>query len=119
IKYSDFEDRVYTIEDLVEKPSAENAPSNLAILGRYVITSDIFDILEETEPGRKGEIQLTDALKTLSGKRSLKGYDFIGKRYDVGNKIGFLKATVEFALQRDDLNEEFNKYLTELLEKKN
>lgn len=117
IKYTELQGREYLISDLIEKPTIEEAPSNLAILGRYIITPDIFDILAETKPGRKDEIQLTDALKTLLKKRSIRGYDFIGKRYDVGNKLGFLKATVEFALKRDDLNEEFSKYLRELIEK--
>lgn len=115
IKYKDVKDRKYQITDLIEKPKLEEAPSNLAILGRYVITPDIFDILAETEPGRKDEIQLTDALKTLLTKRDITGYDFVGERYDVGNKLGFLKATVEFALSRDDLSDEFGKYLSKLI----
>ncbi len=118
IKYTEEQDREYLISDLIEKPTIEEAPSNLAILGRYIITPDIFDILAETKPGRNDEIQLTDALKTLLKKNPIKGYDFIGERYDVGNKLGFLKATVEFALKRDDLNEEFSKYLLELIGKK-
>ncbi len=118
IKYTEEQDREYLISDLIEKPTIEEAPSNLAILGRYIITPDIFDILAETKPGRNDEIQLTDALKTLLKKNSIKGYDFIGERYDVGNKLGFLKATVEFALMRDDLNDEFSKYLRELIGKK-
>ncbi|MFP4016223.1 MAG: UTP--glucose-1-phosphate uridylyltransferase GalU [Halanaerobiales bacterium] len=115
IKYTDVEDRVYKVCDLIEKPPVDEAPSNLAILGRYVITADIFDILEETEPGLKGEIQLTDALKSLLQKRAIRGYDFIGERYDVGNKLGFLKATVEFALGREDLGREFRAYLDDLV----
>jgi len=118
IKYTEEQDREYLVSDLIEKPAIEEAPSNLAILGRYIITPDIFDILAETKPGRNDEIQLTDALKTLLKKNPIKGYDFIGERYDVGNKLGFLKATVEFALKRDDLNEEFSKYLLELIGKK-
>lgn len=116
LKYTDVEDRVYKISDLIEKPTVEEAPSNLAILGRYVITADIFEILAETKPGRKGEIQLTDALKSLLQKRPITGYDFVGQRYDVGNKLGFLKATVEFALSREDLGGEFRSYLKELVD---
>ncbi len=99
---------------MVEKPDPEEAPSNLAVLGRYVLTPDIFPILSETEPGKGGEIQLTDALKTLANKRRLEAYDFEGDRYDVGNKLGFLKASVEFALMREDLGEEFREYLNNL-----
>ncbi|MFW6035061.1 MAG: UTP--glucose-1-phosphate uridylyltransferase GalU [Halothermotrichaceae bacterium] len=114
LKYSDVEDRAYTVQDMIEKPEIDEAPSNLAILGRYIITPDIFPILENTEPGRKGEIQLTDALKELLNKRPIIGYDFAGERYDVGNKFGYLKATVEFALKRDDLGQEFKEYLNGL-----
>ena len=102
------------VSDMVEKPDPEEAPSNLAVLGRYVLTPDIFPILAETEPGKGGEIQLTDALKTLANKRRLEAYDFEGDRYDVGNKLGFLKASVEFALMREDLGEEFREYLNNL-----
>lgn len=115
VKYSDKQDRTYLVEDLIEKPSLEEAPSNLAILGRYIITPDIFPILAVTKPGRNNEIQLTDALKELSRRRKMYAYDFIGKRYDVGNKMGFLQATVEFALNRDDLGEEFYNYLKGIL----
>ena len=84
----------------MEKPALEEAPSNLAILGRYIITPDIFPILERTKPGRNNEIQLTDALKELAQNDPMYAYVFAGKRYDVGNKLGFLQATVEFALRR-------------------
>jgi len=114
VDYSRKDGDVYRVEDMVEKPSLEEAPSNLAILGRYIITPDIFNILENTPPGKGGEIQLTDALKTLLDKRVVYGYDFEGKRYDVGNKMGFLKTTVELALAREDLGPEFKKYLKEL-----
>jgi len=109
------DNRVYKVKDLVEKPDRENAPSNIAILGRYIITPLIFECLENVKPGKGGEIQLTDALKTLIGQEAMYAYDFIGKRYDVGNKLGFLQATVEFALKREDLNEEFTKYLKEII----
>ena len=105
------EDKVYKVKDLVEKPSMEEAPSNVAILGRYIITPEIFNILGNTEPGKGGEIQLTDALKTLISKEAMYAYNFEGKRYDVGDKLGFLQATIEFALKKDELREEFINYL--------
>ncbi|ACD52625.1 UTP--glucose-1-phosphate uridylyltransferase GalU [Clostridium botulinum] len=105
------EDRVYKVKDLVEKPSVEEAPSNVAILGRYIITPEIFNILENTKPGKGGEIQLTDALKTLISKEAMYAYNFEGRRYDVGDKLGFLQATVEFALKREELREPFIEYL--------
>jgi UTP--glucose-1-phosphate uridylyltransferase len=105
------EDKVYKVKDLVEKPSAEESPSNVAILGRYIITPEIFNILENTKPGKGGEIQLTDALKTLISKEAMYAYNFEGKRYDVGDKLGFLQATIEFALKKDELRGEFIDYL--------
>ncbi len=105
------EDNIYTVNDLVEKPSIEDAPSNVAILGRYVINPEIFDILEHVKPGKGGEIQLTDGLKELAKREAMCAYIFEGKRYDVGNKLGFLEATVEFALRRDDLRDDFIEYL--------
>lgn len=105
------EDRVYKVKDLVEKPAVEEAPSNVAILGRYIITPAIFKILENTEPGKGGEIQLTDALKTLIQQEAMYAYNFEGRRYDVGDKLGFLEATVEYALKRDDLRDSFIAYL--------
>lgn len=110
-------DRVYTVKDLVEKPAVDEAPSNVAILGRYIINPGIFNILAETKPGKGGEIQLTDALKELALKEDMYAYDFIGKRYDVGNKQGFLEATVETALRRDDLRGEFLDYLEKIVAK--
>lgn len=106
--------RMFKVLDMVEKPEPDNAPSDLAVLGRYVITPQIFDILEYTEPGKGGEIQLTDALKELAQREAVFAYDFKGKRYDLGDKLGFLKAQVEFALRRDDLNGPFKAYLEEL-----
>ncbi|MDI3517978.1 MAG: UTP--glucose-phosphate uridylyltransferase [Caldanaerobacter sp.] len=105
------EDRLYKVNDLIEKPRREEAPSNIAILGRYIITPRIFEILEHTPPGRGGEIQLTDALKTLLNYEAIYAYNFIGKRYDVGDKLGYLMATVEYALKREDLREPFKRYL--------
>lgn len=109
------EDGVYKVKGLVEKPSIDEAPSNIAILGRYIINPAIFEILEDTEPGKNGEIQLTDGLKALAQKEAMYAYVFEGQRYDVGDKIGFLKATVEFALRRDDLKEGFMDYLKEIV----
>ena len=105
------ENRVYKVKRLVEKPSIEEAPSNIAILGRYIITPQIFEILENTKPGKGNEIQLTDALETLIKNEAMYAYDFEGRRYDVGDKLGFLEATVEFALKREGLREDFIEYL--------
>ena len=102
---------VWQIDDLVEKPRAEEAPSDLAIIGRYVLTPDLFPILAETAADKRGEIQLTDALRTLRKRRPMYAVAFEGKRYDTGDKLGFLKATVEFALARPDLADEFRAYL--------
>ena len=105
------EDRVYKVKRLVEKPSVDEAPSNVAILGRYIITPQIFEILENTAPGKGNEIQLTDALETLIKNEAMYAYDFEGQRYDVGDKLGFLQATVEFAMKREELREPFIEYL--------
>jgi len=104
-------DRVVEISDMVEKPPPDKAPSNLAIIGRYLLPPEIFDILDETRSDVGGEIQLTSALKTLLGRRPIDGYLFEGRRYDAGDKLGFLKATVEFALKREDLGGPFKEYL--------
>ncbi len=111
------ENGIYKVKDLVEKPTAEEAPSNIAILGRYIINPTIFEILKNTRPGKGGEIQLTDALKVLAKKEAMYAYCFKGKRYDVGDKQGFLRATVEFALRRDDLRDEFLEYLSDIVAK--
>jgi UTP--glucose-1-phosphate uridylyltransferase len=108
------EDRIYKVKGLVEKPRVNEAPSNIAILGRYIISPQIFDILETTIPGAGGEIQLTDALKELLKSEAMYAYNFVGRRYDVGDKLGFLEATVEFALKRDDIKQDFMKYLLNL-----
>ena len=105
------ENRVYKVKKLVEKPSVEEAPSNIAILGRYIITPQIFKVLENTKPGKGNEIQLTDALETLIKSEAMYAYNFEGRRYDVGDKLGFLEATVEFALKREELREKFIEYL--------
>ena len=109
-------DGLYTVCSLVEKPKAEVAPSNVAIMGRYIITPAIFDILEKTAPGAGNEIQLTDALKTLAVKEKMLAYAFKGRRHDVGDKLGFLQATVEFALQRDNLRDDFLAYLERIVQ---
>jgi UTP--glucose-1-phosphate uridylyltransferase len=108
------DDRVYRVSDLVEKPSADEAPSDLAIIGRYVLTPDIFPILEQTPRDARGEIQLTNGLRRLLENRPIVGYRFEGVRHDAGNKLGFLKATVEFALKRPDLGAAFRDYLRTL-----
>ncbi len=110
------ENRVYKVSDMVEKPSIDVAPSNVAVLGRYIITPQIFDFLEKQEVGAGGEIQLTDALNKLAKVEKMYAYDFIGRRYDVGNKMGFLQATVEFALKRPELREEFKDYLKTIID---
>ena len=108
-------DRLYDIEEMVEKPPVDDAPSNLAIIGRYVLTPEIFTELECTTPGRDSEIQLTDAMRSLLGVQKVFGLVFEGKRYDIADRLGFLKATVEFALDRDDVGSDFRQYLKELL----
>lgn len=105
------DDRIVEVSDLVEKPPIDEAPSDLAILGRYIITPAIFEILEHTERGAGGEIQLTDGLKVLAKQEKMLAYDFIGRRYDVGDKLGFLEATVEYGLRTEGLGEHFTAYL--------
>ena len=111
------EARTFTVSDMVEKPAVEEAPSRLAVLGRYVINPEVFDILEQTPPGRGNEIQLTDALKVLAKKQAMYAYNFEGRRYDVGDKQGFLEATVEMALKRPDLRDKFLAYLKNIVAK--
>ena len=110
-------DRFYSVNSLVEKPKQEDAPSNLAILGRYILSPKIFEILGEQRPGAGGEIQLTDAISALNQFEAVYAYDFEGTRYDVGEKMGFIQTTIEFALQREDLRPELIHYLSEVLEK--
>jgi len=109
-----FNGRLYRVQDVVEKPPASEAPSNLAIIGRYILTPQIFSILEKTHTGRGGEIQLTDGIRVLLEQQPVYAYMFEGTRYDAGDKLGFLKATVEFALRRKDLGKEFRRYLKSL-----
>ena len=108
--------RLMRVSDMVEKPSLEEAPSRMAVLGRYIIRPEIFSILGETKPGKGGEIQLTDALKVLAQREAVYAYDFEGKRYDLGDKLGFLEATVEFALRRPDLGGPFQAYLKKIVD---
>lgn len=110
-------ERLYTVEDMVEKPAIGQAPSNVAVLGRYIITPAIFPLLEKQEAGAGGEIQLTDALCKLARQEKMYAYDFQGRRYDVGSKIGFLEATVDFALERESLREEFMAYLKQVVQR--
>ena len=114
IAHNGTKNRLYRIRSMVEKPKASEAPSNLAIIGRYILTPEIFDSIEAVGPGSGGEIQLTDGLKHLLRSRPVYGYRFEGNRYDAGDKLGFLKATVEFALKRQDLGDRFREYLKEL-----
>ena len=111
VSHNGSHDRVFRIRDMVEKPKQSEAPSNLAIIGRYVLTPEIFESICAIDPGAGGEIQLTDALKHLSRTRPIYAYRFEGTRYDAGDKLGFLKATVEFALRRPDLGGPFREYL--------
>jgi len=106
--------KLWEVTDLVEKPKFEDAPSNLAVIGRYILTPRVFEILAQTPFGKGGELQLTDGLKALLKEEKLYGYVFDGKRHDTGDKLGFLKATVEFALKRPDLKDDFAKWLKEL-----
>jgi len=107
-------DRLFRVTDMVEKPRKEEAPSDLAIIGRYILTPDIFEILEKTPRDKGGEIQLTNGIRVLAERRPVYAYRFEGRRHDAGNKLGFLKATVEFALKRDDLGGPFREYLKSL-----
>ena len=111
VSHNGNDQRLYRIRNMVEKPKPADAPSNLAIIGRYVLTPEIFNCVESIEPGSGGEIQLTDALKYMLRNRPIYGLKFDGKRYDAGDKLGFLKATVEFALMRHDMGDPFREYL--------
>lgn len=111
----ELKDRKALLSDMVEKPALEAAPSRLACLGRYLLTPEIFDELENTKPGKGGEIQLTDAIKTLAQKKDVYVYDFIGRRYDVGDKYGFVEATIDFALKRDDMRDKVLNHIKQLI----
>jgi UTP--glucose-1-phosphate uridylyltransferase len=105
---------VYRIRDFIEKPKADEAPSNLAIAGRYLLTADIFDLIGETRPDGGGEVQLTDALRALVRKRPMYGLKLNGRRCDIGNKDGFIRTNIEFALKREDMAEDLRQYLKDL-----
>ena len=109
--------RLVKLTDMVEKPAVEKAPSQLAVLGRYVLTPEIFELLETQGKGAGGEIQLTDAIKRLLDRQAVYASDFEGKRYGVGDKFGFIKATIDFALDREDLHDQVNEYIHTLVEK--
>ncbi|MTV49591.1 UTP--glucose-1-phosphate uridylyltransferase GalU [Heliobacillus mobilis] len=111
---------LWKLNSIIEKPDSDKAPSDLAVMGRYIIEPDIFDVLEHQAPGKGGEIQLTDSLYALHSveKRGLYAYIFEGIRYDVGDRLGYLKATVDYALRRDDLADEFTTYLREILQRR-
>lgn len=112
------EDRLYKVSSLIEKPTLEEAPSNLAVLGRYILSPKIFEILNNQDIGAGGEIQLTDAISKLTDFESVFAYHFEGNRYDVGHRMGFIKTTIEFALQRDDIQDELMHYLKALVASK-
>jgi UTP--glucose-1-phosphate uridylyltransferase len=107
-------DRLYEVRNMVEKPRLEEAPSNLAIIGRYILTPRIFEVLDRTPLGTGGELQLTDGMRLLLKEEKIFGYRYEGKRHDAGDKLGFLKATVEFALKRQELGPQFREYLKKL-----
>lgn len=111
------ENRTYSVDGMIEKPSLDEAPTNVAILGRYVLTPEIFDALENTGKGKGGEIQLTDAILKLRDTQEIYAYDFEGVRYDAGNKLGFMKASVEYALRHEEVKDDFKAYLKVLSEK--
>jgi UTP--glucose-1-phosphate uridylyltransferase len=115
VRANQLSDRVFEVLDMVEKPKREEAPSNLAIIGRYVLTPDIFPILEKQQPGKGGEIQLTDAIRMLLQEEAVYGCRFDGVRHDCGDKLGFLKATVDMALKREEFNSEFKAFLKQRL----
>lgn len=114
IKGEQVENNLYKIEDIIEKPPKEKAPSNLATIGRYVLTPTIFECLERTQPGVGNEIQLTDAIKLLLDKEDVYAFQFSGKRYDIGTKLGWIKAIIELSLSREDLKEEIKEHIGNL-----
>ncbi|MYL56449.1 UTP--glucose-1-phosphate uridylyltransferase GalU [Virgibacillus halodenitrificans] len=116
IEHTNYGTGIRAIESLVEKPPRDKAPSNLAIMGRYILSPEIFSILENQEPGNGGEIQLTDAIQSLNEKEQVLAYNFTGKRYDIGGKLGFIQATIDFALNREDLREDIKAYMEKKLE---
>jgi UTP--glucose-1-phosphate uridylyltransferase len=115
IRGDEVQERVYRMTELVEKPAPRQAPSNLAVIGRYILPASIFHILEETPPGKGGEIQLTDALQELARRIPLHGYEFLGERYDAGDKVGYLKANIVFAMKRPEMAETLKEFITKML----
>jgi UTP--glucose-1-phosphate uridylyltransferase len=112
------EDNLVRVLDIVEKPSPEEAPSNLAAIGRYVLTPEIFDAIRETPPDAAGEVQLTDAIGLLAKEQAVYAYVFEGTRYDIGKKLDYLRATVELAAEREDLGPAFRQFLADLVQRK-
>ena len=110
------EEGLYSVRNFVEKPSPEEAPSDLAIIGRYLLTPEIFDILEHQEPGAGNEIQLTDAIDTLNKTQRVFAHQFTGKRYDVGDKFGFLKTSIEYGLEHPEVKDNLKDFIVELAE---
>lgn len=117
VDFSDQQGELYKVNSLVEKPAVEKAPSTLAIVGRYILTPAIFDMLEQVKPDKKGEIQLTDAIDSLLEKESIYSYIIKGNRYDVGDKFGFLQASIDFALKRPDLKDKLEAYIKQIIQK--
>lgn len=115
IRGEKIDERVYQVKEMVEKPKPDQAPSNLAVIGRYVLPPEIFPILENTPPGKGGEIQLTDALQELARRMPLYGYEFMGDRYDAGDKVGYLQANIAFALKRPHMAERLRAFIAEIL----
>jgi UTP--glucose-1-phosphate uridylyltransferase len=114
IKGNEISNRTYHVEYMVEKPKPEDAPSDLAVMGRYVLTPEIFDYIDKLEPGVGGELQITDAISKMASKRKVIGYLYEGRRYDIGSKLDWIKATIELALGRDDIKDELKAYLKEM-----
>lgn len=112
---NEIEENVYKVNDMIEKPKIEDAPSNIAILGRYIITPEIFKILEQTKPDKSNEIQLTDALRELSKHEAMYAYSFEGKRFDAGDKFGFLQANIHYALKQDNLKKQLLDYMSTII----
>lgn len=119
VEGKEIHDQLFSVSSLVEKPRQEEAPSNLAIMGRYILSPRIFGILDQLEPGAGGEIQLTDAISKLNVIEAVYAYNFSGTRYDVGEKLGFIKTTIEFALQRGELKHDLLEYLQSVLDEQN
>ena len=111
---NEVEKGLYKVDDFIEKPTVEEAPSNLAVAGRYILTADIFEYLDTIEPGKNGELQLTDAVRLMLSDRAMYGLRLDGKRHDIGNKQGFIETNIEFALRREDMSQELREYIKRL-----